>query len=126
MMSGILGKNTKPEVLVRRFLHGRGLRFRLHDRRLPGKPDIVLPRWRAAVLVHGCFWHQHPGCRFAYMPSSNTTFWRTKLEGNVDRDRRQILRLRQLGWRVFVLWECEVEDVRKLSRLEHRIRKASR
>lgn len=123
MMSGIRGKNTKPEVLVRRFLHGRGLRFRLHDKKLPGRPDIVLPRWHAAVMVHGCFWHQHPGCRFAYMPTSNSMFWRAKLAGNVDRDRRQIAALRRHGWRVLVLWECQAHDVRELERIERRIRK---
>ena len=122
MMSGIRGKNTKPEVEVRRFLHGRGLRFRLHDRTLPGRPDIVLPRWGAVVLVHGCFWHQHKGCRYAYMPASNASFWREKLGGNVNRDRRNVAALRALGWRVLHVWECETKSDRKLERLERRIR----
>lgn len=122
MMSGIRGKNTKPEVEVRRFLHGRGLRFRLHDRTLPGRPDIVLPRWGTVVLVHGCFWHQHKGCRFAYMPASNTNFWREKLGGNVNRDRRNAAALRALGWRVLHVWECETKSDRKLESLARRIR----
>lgn len=122
MMSGIRGKNTKPEVHVRRFLHRRGLRFRLHDRTLPGRPDIVLPRWGTVVLVHGCFWHQHKGCRFAYMPASNTSFWREKLGGNVNRDRRNAAALRALGWRVLLIWECETKHERELERLERRIR----
>jgi DNA mismatch endonuclease (patch repair protein) len=126
MMSGIRGKDTKPEVQVRRFLHSRGLRFRLHDRTLPGRPDIVLPRWRTVVLVHGCFWHQHKGCRFAYMPASNASFWREKLGGNVKRDRRNVLALRALGWRVLHFWECETKSEHKLAQLEGRIRKGGK
>lgn len=123
MMSGIRGKDTKPEVEVRQFLHGRGLRFRLHDRTLPGRPDIVLPRWRTVVQVHGCFWHQHKGCRFAYMPANNASFWREKLMGNVDRDRRSAAALRTLGWRVLHIWECQTRNERRLAQLERAIRK---
>jgi len=123
MMSGIRGKNTKPEMVVRRFLHRRGLRFRLHDSRLPGRPDIVLPRYKAVVDVHGCFWHQHPGCRFAYMPTSNTKFWRDKLGGNALRDARNREALTRLGWRVFVVWECQAADERGLEKLVHAIRR---
>ena len=125
MMAGIRGKNTKPEITVRSHLHGLGLRFRLHVRDLPGKPDIVLPRWRAIVQVHGCFWHQHTGCRFAYMPASNRTFWRTKLRGNFARDQRNNELLRLLGWRVFVVWECEVGDVAILRKLTRNIRRGT-
>src|SRR5688572_25930517 len=88
MMSGIRGKNTRPEILVRSFLHRAGLRFRLHSNALPGKPDLVFPRHRAAVFVHGCFWHQHQDCRFATQPATNRAFWQKKLEGNVARDAR--------------------------------------
>ena len=123
MMAGIRGKNTKPEVTVRSYLHGLGLRFRLHVLDLPGKPDIVLPRWRTVVQVHGCFWHQHPSCRFAYMPASNRNFWRTKLRSNFERDQRNNELLRQLGWRVFVMWECEVGDVAILHKLARNIRR---
>jgi DNA mismatch endonuclease (patch repair protein) len=108
MMSGIRGRNTRPELLVRRFLFGAGLRYRLHPRSLRGTPDLVLPRHRAVVFVHGCFWHRHRGCRFAYRPKSNEEFWRAKLDGNVARDAEVETALRQEGWRVFTIWECSV------------------
>ena len=123
MMSGIRGKNTKPEMVVRRFLHACGLRFRLHVRRLPGSPDMVFPRWRTIVNVHGCFWHQHPGCRFAYMPASNRSFWKSKLSGNAKRDERNEAELRRLGWRVFTVWECEVAIEKRLNKLASAIQK---
>jgi DNA mismatch endonuclease, patch repair protein len=121
MMSGIRGRDTKPEVIVRRHLHAAGLRFRLHDAKLPGRPDLVLPRHGAVVFVHGCFWHQHPGCRFAVMPKQNRTFWREKLQGNSYRDQARIQQLEQLGWRVYAAWECELTADR-LDRLVHEIR----
>ena len=121
-MSGIRGKNTKPEISVRQFLHRRGLRYRLHESRLPGRPDIVLPRYKAVVDVHGCFWHQHPGCRLAYMPASNTKFWREKLGGNALRDVRNREALARLGWRVFVVWECQIADEAGLEQLVREIR----
>jgi DNA mismatch endonuclease (patch repair protein) len=123
MMSGIRGKNTKPEIAVRKHLHRLGLRFRLHDARLPGRPDLVLPRYKAIVHVHGCYWHQHSGCKFAYMPKSNQQFWKTKLDGNVRRDRETAQRLQSLGWRVFVVWECETGDPQVLNSLAASIRK---
>lgn len=110
MMSGIQGKNTKPELLVRRYLHSRGLRYRLHVKTLPGKPDIVLPKHRTVVFVHGCFWHQHPNCRFATMPGSRTVFWANKLSENAARDKYQIAALEESGWRVLIVWECELKD----------------
>lgn len=122
MMSGIRGKNTRPEIAVRRALHGAGLRYRLHVRELPGKPDIVLPKYRAAVNVHGCFWHRHPGCRFATTPASNVEFWQAKLQGNVDRDMRTDTRLASLGWRVFTVWECETGNGDLLQQLATAIR----
>ena len=124
MMSGIRGKNTRPELVVRRFLHRDGLRFRLHDRTLPGHPDIVLARYSAIVDVHGCFWHQHPGCRYAYMPASNRSFWSRKLRGNARRDVRNHNALTALGWRVFIVWECEVANVPYLKKLARKIRRA--
>lgn len=107
MMSGIRGKNTTPERIVRSFLHGAGLRFRLHAKNLAGKPDIVLPKYRAVVMVHGCFWHRHEGCHYAYAPKSRKSFWQAKFSANIKRDARNSTILRQLGWRVFVIWECQ-------------------
>lgn len=107
-MSRVGGKNTAPEVLVRSVLHAAGLRFRLHDRELPGTPDIVLPRWRTVVLVHGCFWHRHKGCPRASLPKTRRDFWAKKLRGNVRRDRANRTALEAMGWRVIEIWECDV------------------
>src|SRR4051812_16159344 len=106
MMAGIGPRNTQPEMAVRRYLHASGLRYRLHARDLPGKPDLVLRAYRAVVLVHGCFWHRHIGCRNAVLPGSNRKFWVRKLTANRRRDRDTIAQLRAAGWRVAVLWEC--------------------
>ena len=106
MMSGIRGKDTKPERVVRSGLHRRGLRFRLQRRDLPGRPDLVLTRFRAAVFVHGCFWHRHGGCRYTASPATREDFWTEKFRRNIQRDRAVQGQLRQLGWRVFVVWEC--------------------
>ena len=105
-MSGIRGKNTNPEMLVRQALFASGHRFRLHCRELPGAPDIVLPRRKVAVFVHGCFWHMHAGCKYATLPSTRPEFWLQKLEGNVARDHRAIEALLANGWRVLTVWEC--------------------
>jgi DNA mismatch endonuclease (patch repair protein) len=110
MMAGIKGKNTKPELIVRKALFAAGFRFRLHRQDLPGAPDIVLPGRKVAVFVHGCFWHRHAGCRFAKLPSSNKEFWKTKLDGNRKRDRKSINSLLALGWRVHIVWECATRD----------------
>jgi DNA mismatch endonuclease, patch repair protein len=123
MMSGIRGKNTKPEVRVRSFLHRAGFRFRLHPRGLPGRPDIVLTRYRTAVFIHGCFWHRHPGCRFAYTPKSNLAFWQKKFGENVARDLVKTRELRKHGWRVRVVWECQTRDELQLAKLARDIRK---
>lgn len=109
IMSRVRSKDTKPELAVRSLLHAMGYRFRVHRTELPGKPDIVLPKYRTVVFVHGCFWHQHPDCRKATLPKRNAEFWREKLEGNAERDRRTYERLRELGWHVLVVWECEVQ-----------------
>ncbi|MFZ3221988.1 MAG: very short patch repair endonuclease [Rugosibacter sp.] len=113
MMSGIRGKDTKPELLVRKYLHAQRLRFRLHVKNLPGKPDIVLSKYRAIVFVHGCFWHHHEGCKYATMPSSRVDYWTNKLSDNVARDQYQSAALERLGWRVFVVWECELQGSTK-------------
>jgi DNA mismatch endonuclease (patch repair protein) len=117
MMSGIRGKNTRPELVVRSFLHRQGLRFRLHVN-LPGKPDLVFPRHRTALFVHGCFWHRHAGCRYATTPTSNAGFWRKKFQANVIRDEKVKKELRAAGWRVRVIWSCQLNEakLRKLAR----------
>lgn len=106
MMSGIRGKHTKPELLLRKFLHGFGYRFRLHRKDLPGAPDLVLPRYSLAILVNGCFWHRHCGCFYATTPSTRAGFWQQKFNANVERDRRNHETLMNLGWRVLIVWEC--------------------
>jgi DNA mismatch endonuclease (patch repair protein) len=110
-MSRIRSENTKPERSLRSMLHRMGYRFRLHDRSLPGAPDIVLRRYSAVVFVHGCFWHRHPGCPFAYTPKTRIAFWKAKFKNNVDRDIRVLNELRDLGWRVLTVWECELREM---------------
>lgn len=112
MMAAIRSRDTKPEVTLRRALHSRGFRFRLHDRQLPGRPDIVLPRYRSVVLVNGCFWQRH-GCNNSRLPSTRVEFWRSKLDANVSRDLRNQHELAQLGWRVAVVWECEIREAER-------------
>ncbi len=109
-MSRIKGAHTRPERLVRSLLHRMGYRFRLHRKDLPGRPDIILPRHKTVVLVHGCYWHRHAGCRLAYTPKSNIEFWQGKFTENVSRDVRQSQELTTLGWRVITVWECETKD----------------
>jgi len=108
MMSGIKGTNTKPELLLRSALHARGFRFRIHDRRLPGSPDIVLPKWSAVIEVRGCFWHRHKGCSKATTPATNVDFWQAKFASNVLRDRANAEALLMDGWRVLIVWECAI------------------
>jgi DNA mismatch endonuclease (patch repair protein) len=110
MMSSIRGRDTKPEMLVRKYLHARGMRFRIHRRDLPGKPDLILPRWNVVVFVHGCFWHGHQQCRYFRLPATRADFWRAKIFGNSARDDRAEAKLRTIGWRVFVIWECAIRD----------------
>lgn len=109
MMSSIRGKNTWPERVLRSLLFAKGFRYRLHVRKLPGAPDLVFPKHRAVVFVHGCFWHRHEGCRYTTTPRTNEEFWRQKFEGNVDRDGRHAAMLRALDWRVAVVWECALK-----------------
>ncbi len=110
LMARIRGRDTAPELAVRRIAHRMGLRFRLQRKDLPGRPDLVLPKHRLAVFVHGCFWHRHEGCRYASTPKSRVAFWTEKFEANVVRDARQEAALRALGWRVLVIWQCETRD----------------
>ncbi len=106
MMSGIRGRNTRPEVALRKALHAHGFRFRLHSTALPGRPDIVLPRHKVIILVHGCFWHRHAGCRYTTMPATRPEFWTSKFRRTVERDGENVGSLLALGWRVAVIWEC--------------------
>ena len=110
MMSRIRAKDTGPEIVVRRIAHRLGFRFRLHGRDLPGTPDIVFPRHKKIIFVHGCYWHRHKGCKKAYQPKSNVEFWQQKFTKNLDRDRENQGLLQRQGWQVLVIWECETQD----------------
>lgn len=125
MMAAIGGRDTKPELLVRKALHAAGLRFRLHRKGLPGTPDIVLPRFRTVVFVHGCFWHRHRGCRYTTTPRTNASFWQEKFDANVARDKRQRALLRAAGWQVIQVWECQSTSWSVLGRVIERIRSAA-
>ena len=114
-MSRIKGKNTKPEELVRKYLFSQGFRYRKNVRTLPGSPDIVLPKYKTAIFVNGCFWHGHVGCKYFVWPENNAEFWREKITANIERDSRNIKLLEQAGWKVLVVWECEL----KKNRLEN-------
>ena len=114
-MAAVKGKNTTPEIRVRRMLHKMGYRFRLHRKDLPGKPDIVLPRYRLCIFVHGCFWHQHPGCKRATIPDSNREFWVKKFQGTLERDEHAKKELAAQGWHICIIWECETKNEALLS-----------
>lgn len=123
IMRAVHSRDTAPEMVVRRFLHAAGLRFRLHDQRLPGAPDLVFPSRRVALFVHGCFWHQHPGCKAAARPKSRQDYWHRKLDGNVARDARHAAELAAAGWTVLIIWECETRDRQRLAMLAENIQK---
>jgi DNA mismatch endonuclease (patch repair protein) len=112
LMSRIKAEGTTPELAVRRYLHGQGLRFRLHSNKLPGRPDLILPKYKTVVFVHGCFWHQHEGCPHGHLPKSNQGYWNEKLRKNVERDKANTHLLVSLGWSVEVVWECEISEER--------------
>lgn len=118
-MSRIRSKDTKPEILVRSYLFSRGLRFRKNDKRYPGSPDIVLPKYKTTVFVHGCFWHLHDGCKYAVMPKSNVEFWKNKLYRNKERDKHNEKELEEMGWNVIIVWECELKKDRYEQTLEN-------
>ncbi|MBP1644835.1 MAG: vsr [Bacteroidetes bacterium] len=107
-MSKIPSKNTKPELILRKALFSRGFRYRVNDRRLPGKPDIVLPKYKTIIFLHGCFWHRHEGCKYAYTPKTNTQFWIDKFNSNTERDKINAEKLTSMGWKILTVWECEI------------------
>lgn len=108
-MSQIRGKNTKPEMIVRHFLHASGLRYKLHDKTLPGKPDLVFPKFKTVVNINGCFWHGHEGCKYYVVPKSRMDYWVSKLTGNINKDKINNEKLIQMGWKVITVWECELK-----------------
>jgi DNA mismatch endonuclease (patch repair protein) len=124
-MSMIKGKNTKPEIIVRKFLHSKGFRFRLHKKDLPGKPDVVLPKYRTVIFIHGCFWHGHKNCKYFVVPKTRTKWWVNKIEGNRLTDKRNNAQLRKAGWKIITLWECQLRPkivLKTLPKLETEIR----
>jgi DNA mismatch endonuclease (patch repair protein) len=108
-MSRIKAKDTKPEMLVRRFLHANGFRYRLHDKKLPGKPDIVLPKYKTVIFIHGCFWHGHEGCKYYVIPKTRTEWWVNKINSNINNDSKTMIALQKDGWRIISLWECDLK-----------------
>lgn len=123
IMSKVRGSDTKPEIYVRRFLFARGFRYRKNDKRFPGKPDIVLPKYRTIIFVHGCFWHGHKKCKAAALPSTNRKYWQEKIDKNRNRDNRNRLDLNRDGWKVYVVWECEIRNKKETeTRLFHLLR----
>lgn len=117
-MSRIAGKNTKPEELVRKYLFSKGFRYRKNVRKLPGTPDVVLPKYRTVIFVNGCFWHGHEGCKYFVWPKNNAEFWRQKIETNISRDQRKEAQLRDMGWNVMIVWECELRPPKRQATLE--------
>ena len=109
-MSAIKSKNTKPEITVRKLLHSMGYRFRLHKKDLPGSPDIVLPKYKTVIFVHGCFWHRHQNCKYASNPKTRREFWKKKFKENIERDKKTQEKLKNLGWKTNIVWECEVKN----------------
>lgn len=125
MMSRIKNKNTKPEIIVRQYLHNLGFRFRLHQSELPGTPDMVLRKYKVVIFVNGCYWHRHENCKLAYTPKSNSKFWLDKFNQNTMRDKKNYAALRAKGWQVLVVWECEIYDLQFLTELANKIRNAT-
>lgn len=117
-MSQIKGKNTKPEGIVRKYLFSQGYRYRKNDKRLPGTPDIVLPKYKTVIFVNGCFWHGHKGCKYFVWPKSNTEFWQQKIESNIVRDKQKSKLLKSQGWKVIIVWECELKPAVRIARLK--------
>ena len=119
-MSMIRSKNTKPEILVRKFLHGQGFRYKLHDKKLPGKPDIVLPKYKTVIFIHGCFWHGHKDCRYFVVPKTRTDWWLNKINSNKANDTKAIKALKKEGWKIINLWECDLK-ANKVNKCLHKL-----
>lgn len=111
-MSQIKAKNTKPEMLVRQFLFAKGLRYKIHDKSLPGKPDLIFPKYKTLIFVHGCFWHGHKNCKYFRMPKSKLDYWEPKISKNIQNDKRNIRILKEMGWKVIVIWECQLKKLK--------------
>lgn len=111
-MSNISGKETKPEIMVRKYLFANGFRYRKNVKTMPGKPDIVLPRYKTVIFIHGCFWHGHKNCKKAILPKTNSTFWKNKINCNIDRDKTNINDLGTLGWHVLIIWQCQLRNIK--------------
>jgi DNA mismatch endonuclease, patch repair protein len=118
-MSRIKGKDTKPEMVVRKFLHANGFRYRLHVKNLPGKPDIVLPKYKIVIFIHGCFWHKHEGCKYFVVPKTRTEWWINKINGNVENDKKTFTALQNLGWKVIEIWECTLKPQKIVETLQY-------
>lgn len=118
-MSAIRSKDTKPEEIVRKYLFRQGFRYRKNDSRLPGKPDVVLPKYKTVIFVNGCFWHAHEGCKYFVWPKNNSDFWKKKILGNVERDNRNITELKDSGWRVITIWECQLKSGKRQETLDN-------
>lgn len=121
-MSKIKGKDTKPEMLVRKFLFANGFRYRLHDKKLPGKPDIVLPKYKIVIFVHGCFWHGHEGCKYFVVPKTRTEWWLNKINHNIENDQKAIIALQNEGWKILTIWECDLKNNKKEQTLSELIK----
>ena len=122
-MSQIKSENTKPEMLVRRFLHANGFRYKLHDKTLPGKPDIVLPKYKTVIFIHGCFWHGHKDCKYFVVPKTRTEWWLNKINSNIANDAKALLALKKYGWKLITLWECELKAQSVEKTLKHLLSK---
>lgn len=122
-MSRIRGKDTKPEMLVRKFLFSKGFRYRLHDNKLPGKPDLVMPKYKTVIQIYGCFWHGHKGCKYFVLPKTRTKWWKEKIDRTIDRDKAAAAKLQSEGWKVIVVWECELKPNRREDTMNQLIKK---
>lgn len=122
-MSRIKGKDTKPELLVRKFLFSQGFRYRLHDKKLPGKPDVILPKYKTVIFVNGCFWHGHEGCKYFVVPKTRTEWWLNKINTTIANDKKVVSALQNLGWRVIIIWECELKKEKAENTLSQLVKK---
>lgn len=125
-MSQIKGKDTKPEMLVRKFLHSQGFRYKLHDKKLPGKPDLVFPKFKTVIFIHGCYWHGHDNCKYFVEPKTRTAWWLNKIQGNKQRDLDNFLKIRAEGWKVIIIFECELKSIKRMKTLSKIIKQLNK